>query len=170
MIMKKILLTLSLTFTSGLVFAQDAMKGMKNEAITSSPTAGATSATPPLLQLGILVTVMFLVVKFVMPKLLNKVSNRISTPLDSSIRVEESATIGQGGLYVVSVRGRTYFVGASPTSISCLADLTEADRQEREVPAFFEILDNSESFEANDPDIDEATRRLRRLLEGNDAA
>ncbi|MCC6687374.1 MAG: flagellar biosynthetic protein FliO [Fimbriimonadaceae bacterium] len=131
---------LLLAGSTSCVWAQGALQGMKDDVI-SSPTHASAPGSPPLLQLGLVVAVLFVLIKFVLPKVLLKFTNRLSPGLGSSIKVEESATIGTGGAYVVQVRGRTLLVGASSTGgLSLLCDLTSP---EPEPEAFFEMLDHA---------------------------
>lgn len=134
-------LTLSALFglLACLGHAKDALSGMKDDVISTSSTA--PSGPSPLLNLGLVVGVLFVLIKFVLPKVLLRFTNRLSTGLGSEIKVEESATIGTGGAYVVQVRGRTLLIGASSTGgLSLLCDLTTT---QEEPQAFFEMLDHA---------------------------
>ncbi len=163
----KAIATILAAILAVLATSQSPLTGMKDDVLTSSP-APASSGIQPLVHLVIVVVVLFALIKFVLPKLLLRVTNRLSPSIDSSIKIEESATIGTGGLYVITVRGKTLLVGASSTGgLSTLADLTEADKEERAVPAFFEILDEAvvaEPTAPKAPDDAPVNERLKRLL------
>ncbi|MBL8059723.1 MAG: hypothetical protein JNK63_03290 [Chthonomonas sp.] len=124
-----------------LALGQDALSGMKEDVITTPATPQPSAGAPPLLHLGVVVAVLFVLIKFVLPKALLKFTNKLNPGLGSSIKVEESATIGTGGAYVIEVRGRTLLIGASSTGgLSLLCDLTS---DSEEPPAFFEMLNQA---------------------------
>ena len=118
----------------------------------------------PLVNLFLVIGVLFVLIKYALPKVINKMSNKLTPALGSSIRVEESATIGTGGAYVIQVRGRTLLVGASSTGgLTLLCDLSEEAKLEAEEPAFFELLDNAVVTPQEEPPVGD---RLERLLRG----
>lgn len=134
---------LTLSFGAWAV-AQDALETMKTDVVGSTAQANSGSGLGQLINLFVVIAVMFVLIKFGLPKMIHRLTNRMSTPLESSLKVEESATIGAGGLYVVTVRGKTLLVGGSANgSMALIADLTESDRAERQEPAFFEVLDQA---------------------------
>lgn len=94
-----------------------------------------------ILKMLLALTVVIGLLAFVLPRFAKKLGGRFSASPDSSMRVEESANVGGGAIYVVKVRGRSLLVGSTQQSITCLADLTESDAKERSEPAFFELLD-----------------------------
>lgn len=148
--------------------AQSSFEGMKQDVLGEKVPAQSTNGLMPLLQLGLIVGVLFCLIKFVMPKLIAKMTNRLSTGLDSSIRVEESATIGTGGLYVIGVRGRTLLVGASSQgNINLVADLTQDQKREEAEPAFFELVDQAIIAEpTTEEPSSEVAQRLEMLIKG----
>jgi flagellar biogenesis protein FliO len=112
-----------------------------------------------LVRLGLALLVIVAALKWLAPPLLAKFQGRIQTPLDSSLRVEESASFGAGQLSVVTVRGRTLLLGCTPQAVSMLADLTDADRAERAQPeTFFELLDRAEGLR---PEEEQETPGMR---------
>lgn len=168
--MKGLLFLLSLTLGS-VAWAQQALDGMKSDVVNSAPAAQGPGWMP-MLNLLLVVGILFVLIKFGLPKLIAKATHRMHTGLDSSMRVEESATIGAGGLYVVQVRGKTLLIGSSANgSTQLIADLTESDQQERAEPAFFEVLDAASG--APDTEKEEArphvSERLQRFIQGGQA-
>ncbi len=165
----KLLSSLLLVSLGALAFAQDSLSGMKDDVI-STPTSANTAGPGlmPLVHLFIVIGVLFVLIKYALPKVLNKMTNKLTPTLDGSIRVEASATIGAGGAYVIQVRGKTLLVGASSTGgLSLLCDLTESDRAENAEPAFFEVLDHAVIKPEELPESpDTASERLERLLRG----
>lgn len=151
-------------------WAQNALSGMKDDVITAPTTqASGGGSVMPLVHLFLVIGVLFVLIKFALPKVLLKMTNKLTPSLGSSIRVEESASIGTGGAYVIQVRGRTLLVGASSTGgLTLLCDLTEEAQREAEVPAFFEVLDQAvetidEPKQETEPAVSD---RLERLLRG----
>ncbi|MFX8965043.1 hypothetical protein ABTN15_19795, partial [Acinetobacter baumannii] len=65
----------------------------------SAPLVDATA----LIQLTVALGVVFLLVKFAMPKLLAKFTNRVSTELGSNIKTCETANCGTSTLQVLEV-------------------------------------------------------------------
>lgn len=104
-----------------------------------------------ILKLAMAVAVVALIMKFALPAVMRKMGGKLSPGVGSSIKVEESATIANGQLYVVSVRGKTLLLAAATSGVSLLSDLTESNEEiEAEMkakPAFFEVLDNAAKSE-----------------------
>ncbi len=102
--------------------------------------------------------------KWLMPNLIKKVGTRSSVS-GKGIRIQETAAIGAGNLYVVEVRGKSFLVGATPNSVSYLADLT--DSRPQEPLTFQEMVDAAParpSFaESSISDALEQLGRLKRL-------
>lgn len=98
-----------------------------------------------LVQLVVALGVVFLLVKFALPKLVAKFTNRVSTDLGGSIKTCETATCGTSTLQVLEVRGRTLLVSVNPNGVNLIADLstptTPEQKEEEAKPAFFELLD-----------------------------
>lgn len=104
-------------------FAGPGMLGTRTDATPSvaggSSPVGIMSMIQMLVALGIVVAL----VKFVLPKFLGKVAKPTS---EGDITIESTASLNaSGSLHIVSARGRTLLIGATPTGMTCLADLTE---------------------------------------------
>lgn len=138
--MLKALFVLHMGLLGGLALAKSALDSAKSDPSPAS-TAASAGGSFPLIQLVIVAAILFLVLKVMGPKALSFLGSRVSTPVGSSIKVETSATLAQGALYVVNVRGKTLLLGATTGSVSLLADLTEAEAALKAEPAFFEELD-----------------------------
>jgi flagellar biogenesis protein FliO len=119
----------------------------------------------------IAVTIVVAALKWLLPKALARIQRRIDPHPGSSLRVEETAAIGAGALWVVNVRGRTFLLGSTANGVSCLADLTETAPAE---PVFLDAMDEAlarpiptaTAVAAPNTDADrrqEALRRLERL-------
>lgn len=126
----------------------------------------STSSALVFFELVIILVVIAVAIKFWLPNWQKKASNRVNLPLNSQLRIEEQATCGPGKLYVVSVRGRTLLLGATPNSISSLADLTQ---EELPAPTEFEKVMSQEnsgadgSYFPHPNDIQTALDRLGRI-------
>lgn len=107
----------------------------------SAPLVDASA----LIQLTVALGVVFVLVKFVLPKVVSKFSNRVSTELGGMIKTCETATCGASTLQVLEVRNRTLLVSVNPSGINLIADLTQPATEEQKAeeakPAFFELLD-----------------------------
>lgn len=124
-----------------LAFSQPALEAAKPSKIGSA-TAGRAPDFPIWGSI-ILVAVLFAVMKWVGPKWLSFAGSRMRPGLDSSLKIEETANLAQGALYVVKVRGKSLLLGATAQSITCLADLSETEAVEMKEPAFFELVDRA---------------------------
>lgn len=140
--MQKFALSLTILCLHGLAFGQTALSAAKSDA---SPVSTAQSSSPafPLLQMVIIAVVLFGLLKIFGPKMKSFAGSKVRPGFDSSLRVEESATLAQGALYVVTVRGKTLLLGATTNGVNLLSDLTEAEKRELAEPVFFEHLDHA---------------------------
>jgi hypothetical protein len=136
--------------------------------------ASAPSSGIPILQMFISLAIVLGLLKFVLPKLATKLNKKLVTPLNSSIKIEESAQFAGGALYVVTARGKSLLLAVSGAGVQCLSDLTPAVAPKPE-PLFMDILKEEVDQPAatfaliNDQDIDrakaqEALARLERLV------
>ncbi len=142
--------------------------GTKKDAL-SAVSGSSGSPTMPLLQMLLALAIVFALLKFALPKVASKLSKKLVTGVDSSIRIEESANFAGGSLYVVSARGKTLLLSVGSSGVSCIADLTSS-KSEPEPPLFTEILEASvaqptpvEPVAASSPNPDEIQRALERL-------
>jgi hypothetical protein len=109
-------------------------------AFDSGNFAGAEVASGvPVLQMFVSLAIVLGLLKFVLPKIATKLNKKLVTPLDSAIKIEESAHFAGGTLYIVSARGKSLMLSVSTAGVQCLADLTEANKPAPE-PLFMEVL------------------------------
>jgi flagellar biogenesis protein FliO len=101
-----------------------------------------TSSGGGLLQMVFAVLIVFVLMKWLLPKLISKYGTKISTGLNSSIKLEESASFPGGTLQVVTVRDRVLLLGVSGSNISTLADLGSITKNDPG-PTFSEYLEVS---------------------------
>jgi flagellar biogenesis protein FliO len=160
--------TLMLSLAPLAVWAQDATFAGTKKDIISAPvrTTGSTMGILPLLQLLAALAIVFVLIKYLLPKIASKVGKRLNTKLDSAIKIEESASFGGGMLYIVEAKKRTLLLAVGAQGISCLADLTEGKSDVKDsLPLFSEMLseqpaESETSFKAavevvEDPEVDE---------------
>jgi len=138
----------------------------KQDLVLNSAGGGAPSIWP-LVQAMLVLGVLFVLVKWLGPKLIGRMGKRLSTSLNSPIRLEEAAQCGVASLQVVEVRGRTLLLASGPQGVTFLTDLTTpVDGPAPE--AFFEVLDSAEGTpEKAVVAENEAFERLTRLTEGS---
>lgn len=141
---------------------------------TKSDIVGGAMQAPSLPILPTLggMVLVYVLLKWLAPLLHKKGLRKLNTSLGSTIKIEESATMPGGTLYVVEVRGKTLLIGHGATGLSCLADLTPTASLPHE-PAFFEMVDAAANGSVNAVVSDRITnddqdklRRLERLLGG----
>lgn len=159
---------LTATFTAslaGIASAGDGLFGTKSSPIGStSAGTGSAIGIMPIAQMLVALLIVLALLKWLMPNLIKKVGTRSSVS-GKGIRIQETAAIGAGNLYVVEVRGKSFLVGATPNSVSYLADLT--DSRPQEPLTFQEMVDAAParpSFaESSISDALEQLGRLKRL-------
>lgn len=145
--------------------------GTKGDVIVANaPTSGV-----PILQMFISLAIVLGLLKFVLPKIAGKLNKKLVTPLNSGIKIEESAHFAGGALYIVSARGKSLLLSVGTSGVQCLTDLTEANPAKQE-PLFMEVLKEEvdrpsvpDMAIVNDEPIDrkkaqEALARLERLV------
>ena len=103
----------------------------------------------PVIQMLLALGVVLALIKWVLPGFFKKYGSRIGTKSSSGIHIQETATIGPATVAVVTVRGRTFLVGASPQSVDCLADLTEAQTAHEALPTFAELVETQAKPQPN---------------------
>jgi flagellar biogenesis protein FliO len=138
--MKRLLSLIALAPTA--VFAQ--AFGTKKDLPTSAGAAsGPAVQGMDILQMLLALAVVGILLKWGLPKLLGKFNGWKSSQNKSGMTITESIAVGAGTVQIVEVRGRTLLLGATPTQINFLADLTVSApvETEEEIPAFFDILD-----------------------------
>jgi flagellar biogenesis protein FliO len=114
--------------------------GTKQDPIPSAPVAGAPNmGYMPMLQMLLALGIVLVLIKFVLPKFMGKLSKKFVAKSGGGILIEDTASFAGGQLYVVSVRGKSLLLSASQSGVSCLADLTEA-RPRAEQPLFMDML------------------------------
>ena len=109
------------------------------------PTGGSSGpGSLDFLQMLAAVAVVAGLLKWGLPYMIQRFTSKHPTnALGDTIRVEETTTVGPNCLHVVTVRGRTFLIGASSQSLTCLADLTAEAVSLRSEPAFFDALDDA---------------------------
>jgi flagellar biogenesis protein FliO len=154
----KLASVLSLAMFSVLAFSQDL--GTKADLVVKSPPSSPAVSGWDMVQMIVALGIVFALLKWALPKLVNKINRRVVTKDGSSISVEESASFGGGSLQIVTARGRTLLLCVSQSGVSCLADLTQ-ESPTQEPTAFFEMVDKA-VVEVDDKD-QVAFERLSRL-------
>jgi flagellar biogenesis protein FliO len=95
-----------------------------------------------------------------MPILIKRYANKVRPGSSAGIRVEETASVGQANLCVVTVRGRTLLIGSTTENVTCLADLTQ---QEPPPPTFHELLEGAQTPEQSVSPLRDLAGQLDRL-------
>lgn len=143
-------------------FAQSALDAAKPDVLVQR--ASESTSMMPMIQMLITAVVLFGLFKWLAPKIRNWVGTRMDKPLESDLKIEESATLAQGALYVVSLRGKSILIGATPQSISLLTELTP-NTVATEEPVFFEMLDKAAVEMEQEPSTTTDSRaRLDQLI------
>ncbi len=104
-----------------------------------SPAQAPGLGFMPFLQMMFALAIVLVLVKFLMPKLLGGLNKKIVAKSGGGIEIEESATIGGGQLYVVSVRDKSLLLCASQSGVTCLTELGPK-KPKVEQPLFMDIL------------------------------
>ncbi len=159
----------SLSFVLGatLAVAQEGMLGTKAESATQFTPS--TSSGGGLLQMVLAVIVVMVLMKLFLPKMMAKYGSKLSTGLNSAIKVEESASFAGGSIHLVTVKGRTLLLGSTPTTISTLADLGEAPKNDPG-QTFMEMLEVAPEREFPNPPSMDQMRAAISVAEENEAA
>lgn len=138
------------TALAALAQAGEGILGTKADPVTMGRSGGPGMGVLPLLQMAVAVAVVFLLLKFVVPKAVTKFGKGLKTPASGGIKIEEAAQFAGGTLNVVSVRGRTLLLSVGTQGVSCLADLTEPNRP-TELPTFQEMVDSASTSKSAAP-------------------
>jgi flagellar biogenesis protein FliO len=150
-------------FVPSVCFAGDGLLGTKLGGeggfvpTQSSPVGAGPVSGQAVVQLVIALGVVLLLVRYVLPKALNKVNRRLNTSVSGGIHVEESASFAGGNLYVVTARNKTLLLSVTGTAVTFLSDLTETQPTQIEAKTFQEMLEDSSGEE---PEVPEAARDL----------
>ncbi|MBS1716365.1 MAG: flagellar biosynthetic protein FliO [Armatimonadetes bacterium] len=119
----------------------DGILGTKSSSALGPVTAAAAGGGSfPILQMVMALLAVYVLLKWIMPKLANKVTRRLNVNLNSTIKVEESASFAGGNLFVVSARGKDLLLCVSASGVQCLADVTPTKEPEPLPPTFKEVL------------------------------
>lgn len=131
----------------GTALGQETFLGTKAEP-AAAPASAPTTGVMPVLQMAVALAIVILVVKYALPWGVRTFGKRMVTPVDSPIRVQETAACGASTLHVVTVRGRTLLVASGPQGANLIADLTESPPQPK---TFFEMVEEAEPAEPEAP-------------------
>jgi hypothetical protein len=153
--------------------AQD-FPGAKSDPVASPSSAqAAAGGFGPLVNVLVALGIVYAIVRFALPKVMNRLNRRIVAGASSAIRIEESASFAGGSLYVVSARGKSLLLAVGTQGVQCLADLTESPSKSPEPPTFGDLVEveirresaavRAESPEPSAGDWSEALQRLERL-------
>jgi flagellar biogenesis protein FliO len=147
------LATTILCLQASLAFAGEGMLGTKESAASAFQPTQASGGS--FIQMIVALLIVLGIMKFALPKLLSakvlaKFGGKLTTGLDSSIKIEESATFPGGSLHVVTVRDRVLLLGSTANTINTLADLGQVQRADPG-PAFMDFLDHAATNQAETP-------------------
>ncbi len=155
--------TLSTLALAAFVGAQEQGIGTKPDLVVRGTQNASAIGLMDMVQMVVALGIVFVLLKWALPKVISKMNKRIVAKDGSSIEIEESASFGGGNLQIVTARGRTLLLAVSQAGVTCLADLTERKAEaQKDAPAFFELVDNATAESADDKDLI-ALDRLRRL-------
>ena len=121
--------------------AQTLIPGMKKDVVTPHSASATPMGFMALVQLLLALAVVFVLVKYLLPKVVAKAGKRLTTKVGSGIKVEESASFGGGMLYVVEARGKSLLLSVGTQGVSCLADLTQTGPAQDPTATFREMLE-----------------------------
>ena len=149
--MKRLSALIFATSLSAWSLAQEAattLVGTKPDIVVNQPTQPQPVVNGfQFVQMIVALVVVLGLLKFVLPRIVGKVGKGLHTGLNSSIRVEESASFAAGQLHIVSARGKSILIAVTPQGVTTLADLTEEPTaaKQPEEPAFFELIDQAKA-------------------------
>lgn len=169
--------SLTILCLAGAALADDGVLGTKGDAVTTPAGQGGLGVMP-MLQMVFALGIVMLLLKFVLPKVMGKMNKKLVTGVNSSLKIEESATFAGGTLYIVRARSKTLLLSVSTQGVNCLADVTEPEVKTEpdfedmfnmapgeELPEVDESLDPAPApvAAANSAVIETALERLSRL-------
>lgn len=111
---------------------------------------GSPVGIMPLVQMLIALGIVFTLLKFGLPKVANRLNKHLATPLNSSIRIEESANFAGGALYLVSVKSRTLLLSVGSHGVNCLAEVSEP-KPIAEPATFEELVQSAPDWTPTEP-------------------
>ncbi len=94
----------------------------------------------PFLQMMMALGIVLVLVKFALPKLMGGLNKKIVAKSGNGIHIEETASLGSANLYVVSIREKTFLLGSTQNTVSCLAELP-SKRAAAEPDLFIDLLE-----------------------------
>ena len=130
--------------------AQVPILGTKADIIVNTPE----QPTPlvggwDMVQMLVALAIVFVLLKWALPKVVARMNKKLVTSSDSSITVEESSNFGGGSLQIVSARGRTLLLCVSQNGVTFLTDRTKVPEKQEE-PAFFEMVDKAATLDEDE--------------------
>jgi len=141
-LIRKEFLTILAALASSFGFGQTF--GTKHDLVAGKPVPAAPGiGFMPFVQMMIALGIVFLIVKFILPKFAAKLNKRLVTGTGSSIKIEDSASFAGGNLLVVSVKGKSLLLSVGQNGVTFLTDVTES-KPVTEKPLFMEILEKEE--------------------------
>lgn len=152
-------LLLSFALLPKLCLAGSGFLGTKADGVSAPGAYTGPVSGAAIFQLLVALGIVLLLVRYVLPKALTKFNRKLHPSL-GGIRIEESASFAGGNLYVVTARSKTLLLATSGSSVSCLADLTEAASAAEEPKTFQEMMEG-EMMEGATDDRREATEDRR---------
>jgi len=153
-----------LVFAALLASASESRAGEGIFGTKTSPvsTAGGGSAmgAMPIAQMFVALLVVLAILKWLLPMALKKYSRRGAVSSDG-IRVQETAALGPANLYVVEVRGKSFLVGTTASSVSCIAELSVDPV--KPLPTFQEMIDAVPAKPKPSDSLEDVLGQLNRL-------
>ncbi|RMG27042.1 MAG: hypothetical protein D6724_00600 [Armatimonadetes bacterium] len=134
----------------------DLLSQMKDDPVT--PLSGATSGLHlgSVIQMLAALAIVVLIVRWVVPKILNRWQPKAEAQDPSAIRILGSAAVGAGSVHILEVEGRRFLVGSSANGFCLLSELGE-----EEVPAHSPTNDLSLGNEGRFQEMLDRLERLR---------
>lgn len=142
-----------LLMVSFLIPALAGAQALGTKANSSALAGGASSPVGimPLFQMLLALGIVFALLKFGLPKVASRLNKHLATPLNSSIRIEESANFAGGALYLVNVKKRSLLISVGSQGVSCLADVTETPTASTEPATFEELVQSAPEWTPTEP-------------------
>jgi len=148
-------------------WAQDALARAKDDMVPQNASNFDTGVGPmQLVQLLLALAVVIVALKFVLPRLAPRLQRRITHRPSASMQVAETIEMGSASLHLVRVRDRELLIGAVPTGLQLLADVTPSRATPASPPTFLDFVDSAMANPDSDQGcmVREAYDRLGSLL------